>query len=245
MNKPKLTNFLFLVLLATMPACHHQFHPTQVVIVIDPSASTRDIEGSALGLVEHSCSLPGIGKKSGMFILATGDESTAMEPVQLGSYQIPRARKVIEGKAANEKYNAKLVQQISEMLKGVSNTASVSPIYLAVLRGAQLLNAQGCFSNERAPNCHLYVATDLQETQEKAIRQALLSETDSRLPKDLFIDNTNIEIIFCGLAITHGTPGRNAAEAARLERVWKSVFKVPEPVHFQPFCPQPTKGGQK
>lgn len=243
--KTTITVFFFLALVALMLACH-QTQPVQVVIVIDPSASTSNIKNSALGIVEASLSLPGITKRSRILILGTGDKSTAMEPMQLGSYPISRAKKVMEGKDANSKYKAELLQSVSEMLRGVSTTVEVSPIFLAVRRATQYLREQGCSSGPGMSNCHLAVVTDLQETQETAIRNALTDEKDFKPQKNLIIDNTNISITFCGLAATNEiTPARNSARAARLEQVWKSLFKVPDQVSFQPFCPQLTKKGDK
>jgi hypothetical protein len=217
-----------------------QNKPAQVLEIIDASRSVSSAVPAALGVADHSTQLKGVRRKSTISFMATGNKQTAGEPVWLGSFPILKAHKVMEGQS-NEPDNAELLGQVEGLLRGLKNTKSISPIYLAVRRGVQYLRAQGCGPGPAPAVCYLVVITDGEETEESAIRKALHGAGNFEPPKNLMIDNTGIAVEFCGLSGTNEiTPERNSTSAERLETVWINLFKVPPA--FSPFCRQKAKG---
>jgi len=213
--------------------------PSHVLIVIDKSDSVIEFRNQALGLADASTALPGIRKKSLLTITATGDGLSSMEPIFLCSISIPKNNKLMEQKDET-KLNEPFLREISKLLQNVPGQADATPLYLAIRRGIEFLQGQGCGRRQNlSAICYLFAITDGEETEEKAVRKALYGSGKVDLPKQMTIPNYGIKVVFYGISGTNQlTPARNYVRADRMETVWKELFSNPENVSFQPFCPK-------
>jgi hypothetical protein len=180
-------------------------------------------------------------------VLVLGDEATANEPWQLGTYSIPTSRKVLEGRAANLKRQEGVLHDIWNKCQTVHRT-TISPIFLGVKQAIADLRAQGCKPNSR---CELFVDSDLEENVEPSIKRSLNAGVGRHvsLPS---INNSGIGVTFCGLAVRAGrivgpsgreirkVPALDPSRDDRLRRIWRSLFSKREAVRFEPYCPTPS-----
>lgn len=224
---------------------HANQAPFDAGIVFDPSLSHPEGCDALVGLAEQSFRSDGISKDSTLTILVLGDASTANEPWQLGLYSFPVTDRVIEGKTANTRRQAKLFSDIQRKCESIHRT-SISPIFLGVKQAVADLRARGC---KATFHCQLFIDSDLEENAELSIKDALNRAHNSKLVLPTPVDNQGLNIFFCGLATTAGqiarTSGREIQRASprdsgrddRLRRVWRSLFTQPELVKFEPYCP--------
>lgn len=224
--------------------------PERAVIVYDRSDSKRDVCQALAGVAEEALSRHRWGKGSVFSVLATGDASTLGEPIEVYRFSAFRRQRTVEGRASG----AKLLKKIlDEVIRACQRTprAGVSPVYLAVRRGAETVAARGC-----APHaCSLAVVTDGEETAEGWIIAAMKGiESEDSAPAPIL--NGTISVRLCGLSETSeaaGVPdaralrrargkrtglGRSGARADRVEAAWRNVFSVPGAVEVSPLCPK-------
>ena len=220
-------------------------------IVEDPSASHGNGCESLLGVTEQVLHTDGAASGSTLTVLIVGDQSTANEPWRMGSYSIPTLRKVLEGRSGKLRREQEILRDISDKCQHLRRT-TISPIFLGTTQGVADLHARGC---KATSHCKLYVDSDLEENAEPSIRK-MLSKNDSRerisLPR---VDNTGVDVVFCGVAVTDGRihdpaergarkfAPRDSGRVRRLEEVWRSLFAEPEMVRFEPYCPNSTELG--
>src|SRR5260370_36039862 len=194
---------------------------------------------------------PGAASGSTLTVLILGDQSTANEPWRLGAYSIPTVRKVLEGRSAKLRQEQEILGDISHRCRHLHRT-TISPIFLGTTQAIADLHARGC---KRTSHCELHVDTDGEENAEPSIRKMLNQNDGAKhilLPR---IDNTGIEVVFCGVAVTDGRFS-NAAEKGsrkfvtgdsdrvrRMQEVWRSLFTEPTSVRFEPYCPNSTEVG--
>src|SRR5581483_7397087 len=212
-------------------------------VVADPSISYSGGCESTVGLAERVLHRPDISPNSKLLYLALGDRSTANEPRQLGTYDIPSSRRVMEARHANENRQLALLRDVWEKCSSTRPT-SISPIFLGIKEALSALHAEGCRGGSR---CVLYVSTDLEENVDPRLKN-LLSGTGAtkRLPKAL--DNTGVDVTFCGFAAAAGriidptgreirpVMGHDSSREDRMQQVWTSVFLDPTRVTFEPYC---------
>jgi hypothetical protein len=215
-------------------------------ILHDPSFSYTGGCESAVGSAEEILRGPGVSPRSKLILLVLGDGATANEPRELGRYDMPISRKVIEGRKANKWRQAILLREISKTCNSVRPT-SVSPIFMGVRQAIADLRAEGC---REGSHCELRVDSDLEENVEGGIKSAL-NRTPRRNPLPAALDNDGIDVTFCGYAATAGRiveptrrevrtfAGRNPVREDRMQQIWRSVFMDPERVKFEPYCPKP------
>jgi hypothetical protein len=219
----------------------------QIEIVKDRSRSTTDGCDAVIGLAEKAMEIEGISSRSTLTVLLSGDAVTAYEPTVLGTYTIPYSTKVIEGRNANQRNRARLLNDLSSRCRAAHDT-SISPIFLAIKHGIEDLHGRGCDAGSR---CQLFVDSDLEENVEQAIKNRL-NALGKKLPLPATINNTNINVWFCGVAAMTGgildSSGhvvqkfamRDSAREDRLKSVWQALFSAPELVTFHPYCPTPS-----
>ena len=82
-------------------------------ILEDPSTSYTGECEAAIGSAEEVLRSPGASPRSKLIFLALGDRLTANEPRELGKYDLPISRKVIEGGKTKERHVAVLLEKIS------------------------------------------------------------------------------------------------------------------------------------
>jgi hypothetical protein len=219
-------------------------------ILHDPSISYTGGCDSLVGSAEQLLHESGVSPRSKVMVLVLGDGTTAYEPRELGKYDVPISRRVIEGRKANERQQAALLREISKTCNSVRPT-SISPIFMGVRQAIADLRAEGCVDGSR---CKLRVDSDLEENVETGIKSGL-DRTRRREPLPEVLDNDGIDVTFCGYAATAGRildptgrevrrfTGRNPAREDRMQEIWRSVFASPERVKFEPYCPRPNNPG--
>lgn len=215
-------------------------------ILEDPSTSYTGECEAAIGSAEAVLRSPGASPRSKLIFLALGDGLTANEPRELGKYDLPVSRKVIEGGRAKERHEAALLEKISRACRSVRPTA-ISPIFLGVKQALADLKSAGC---AKGSGCKLWVNSDLEENVEPGIRSRL-SRAGGRGPLPAALDNEGIGVTFCGYASTAGRVlgptgkeirrfgARSPGREDRMQTVWRSLFVNAEHVTFEPYCPKP------
>jgi len=218
-------------------------------IVKDPSASHGGGCESLVGLTGRVLEANAAGPGSTVTVLVLGDQSTASEPWRMGTYSVPSVRKVLEGRSAKLRQQQQILRDISDKCRALRRT-TISPIFLGVTQAVADLHARGC---KATSHCQLFVDTDLEENVEPAIRKALLKDDGPKHISLSPVDNTNIGVIFCGVAVTdshiHGraeNAGRqfvtsDSGRVKRTQEIWRSLFAEPGTVRFEPFCPNATE----
>jgi hypothetical protein len=218
----------------------------QFAVLKDPSLSDADDCEAMVGLAEHVIHAKDISPGSTLTILVLGNDATANEPWELGVYSIPMSRKVLEGKTANVQRQENLLRDIGTKCKTVGRTMT-SPIFLGLKQAVSDLRSKGC---KHTSTCQLFIDSDLQENVEPSIKERLDSKIGLRHNLPPPIDNSGINITFCGLAAVQGriskplgketrqTLSRSSDREDRLRQIWSSVFSKPESVTFEPYCPK-------
>jgi len=215
-------------------------------IVEDPSLSHPKGCEAVLGLAEQALRTEGVSSGSTLTVLVIGDQATANEPWQLGRYDIPKTRKVLEGRSANLRRQQDVLRDIRTKCETVRRT-TISPIFLGVTQAIADLRAHGC---KETSQCWILVDSDLEENVEISIKEAISRARSTKLGLPPLLDNQGIEMSFCGLAVTAGRIAnlagreiqralpRNSGRDDRLRQVWRSLFTQPDHLNFEPYCPQ-------
>ena len=212
-------------------------------VVPDLSWSTLGACQSAGGLVKRVLTFPEADKHSTLLVLATGDNATLGEPIEIIRLPAFRSVTAMESPSAAERRNRELVASVIDKCSALPRT-SVTPLYLAIRRTVEQLKAVGCGPTS---GCKILLQTDGEETVEVGIRRALAgSQAMLNLPAP--IDNTGIAVTICGLSETTGqgdaakswSPRRNhnARSADRVVAVWRRLFTAPDLITFEPVCPK-------
>ena len=251
MSKPTVLVLLALVMVAAIALWRVRAMRSDPVnhraILHDPSISYTGGCELAVGSAEQMLRGPGVSTRSKLILLVLGDGATANEPRELGKYDLPISRKVIEGRKANERQQAALLREISKTCNSVRPT-SISPIFMGVRQAIADLRAEGC---TEVSHCVLQVDSDLEENVEAGIKSSL-DRARKRNPLPAALDNDGIDVTFCGYAATAGRitdptgrevrkfTGRNPAREDRMQQIWRSLFMSPERVKFEPYCPKPS-----
>lgn len=224
--------------------------PTHAVLVFDRSDSTRDACAAVSGVAETLLSEGKWPKGSSLVLLATGDDDTLGEPVELFRHAGFKRKKTVEGKSASARQLRALLASMQGACESAPRTRT-SPIYLAVRRGAEMLSAAGC----AAGRCTLAVVSDGEETAEPALAAALKRGRAAKQPPSppARIANDSLRVAWCGLAETvaappagakgkgrakRSEPKRDAGRADRLLELWRGLFTYPEAVELAPVCPK-------
>jgi hypothetical protein len=220
-------------------------------IVKDPSASHGNGCASLIGLTEQVLETNDAASGSTITVLVLGDQSTANEPWRLGAYSVPTVRKVLEGKFAKRRHQQQILADISGKCQTLGRT-TISPIFLGVTQAVDDLRARGCKATSQ---CQLFVDSDLEENVEPSIRKRLNNGEGAKhisLPQ---VDNSGIDVMFCGVAVTDGRihdrgekgvrqfVARDSSHVHRLQEVWRSLFVEPAIVRFEPYCPNSVEPG--
>jgi hypothetical protein len=207
--------------------------------LLDRSGSVTQQQRGFEAIIKQGLDEPGIHKGATITAMATGDDSTANEPILIGKYEIPVSNRALEGKQGQSVRLDKVFSELRDKAGRLKPTQS-SPIYQGVIRAVESLRANGCTENS---NCYLFIKTDGEELIEPNIRQALRGKiSKEKFPKP--IDNRGIKVLFCGLSETLGNKNEAGVSyalryASRLDRrrdVWTALFSNPEIVSFEPFC---------
>ena len=227
--------------------------PPQAVILRDHSDSGLSGCNEVKAMANELLTSNQLGSGSAIALMATGDTSTAQEPVLLDSFEIPTTQRISEGRAKIAEMQKDLLDKVKQRCeqKGITKE---SPIYLGMRRAAEYLRAKGCNGKQ---DCILYVQSDLEELSEPKIKELLKENSlsakkqtamETQLP--LPINNADIKVKICGISETTGTitngsgkqqtytPKRDGRRADRITEVWTKLFTNPQMVTFNTHCPK-------
>lgn len=202
--------------------------PRHVALLTDRSPSIEDGHGSSCTgvrwMLGKALESPGVGPHSHVQAFTTGNGvgnsiiplgAPMVMPPPLTSDQdqlrlllLQRGRKPIEAACAQ------------------LTPSETSPLWLALRDTVAQMQSWGC--DDMHP-CTLWMQTDLQETDDLGIRQALRAKTGAKLPAPLRAPGINVSA--CGLGAS--TERVDAALRARTEEVWGQL--VPG-MTFAPIC---------
>jgi hypothetical protein len=221
--------------------------PPHAIIARDRSDSVLSDCGCTEALLNKALAAPNIGRGSTVTVVTSGDESSADEPLLVGSFDAPVSRRVIEGRDSARRKKEALLADLKTKCQSLPITKR-SPIALLIRRGLERLRQAGC--NSATVGCVLWIQTDAEETAEADLRKVLdgngANKQKSTVPT---IDNRGIDVVFFGLSQTvgeretgdgqrrHFTRARDSRRADSLRDGWLSVFMDPGRVRFEPFCP--------
>lgn len=215
----------------------------QFGIIQDTSDSIPADCGRIAGLAERALGMSETGEGSTISLFTMGNKATANEPRLLGEFRVPVIRLVIEGQRASARERQELLSKIKARC-GDASEIQVSPIFQAVKRGVEHLHTVGDSGDLR----YLFVQTDGEETENLQIKRALNDEPGvaAKLPSP--IQNSGVNVIFCGMAETIGevagntnrvqqkSKQRDSMRADRIREIWAQLFTSPDLVRFEPYC---------
>jgi hypothetical protein len=210
--------------------------PVQNFVLIDRSGSKLGPCNSLGRTLERAIASSG---RSEWTFFVTGNAETAYEPLSMPVHSSPAAQRLIDGKERAESRNAAFVQEATEACKGMPVTDS-SPLYL----GLKHVFAQARQGAGKAL-VHVRVITDLRETVDQSVMQALKEPGQIQgLPDPIDVRGIK-EVQVCGYAQTIGQARPKARKARsapradpnadRLIEVWSALFSGSN-VEFVPFC---------
>jgi hypothetical protein len=210
--------------------------PVQNFVLIDRSGSKLGPCNSLGRTLERAIASSG---RSEWTFFVTGNAETAYEPLLMPVHSSPAAQRLIDGKERAALQNAAFVKEATEACKGMPVTDS-SPLYL----GLKHVTAQARQGAGKA-EVHVYLISDLRETVEGSIMQALKKPGRIQgLPAPIDVRGIK-EVQVCGYAQTIGqarTKARKGRSAPRpdpntdrLIEVWSALFTGSN-VEFIPFC---------
>lgn len=221
-------------------------NPAHAVVIYDRSDSKQCGCDCVVGLAKQALTAPNMGRGSKLVVTATGDETTANEPIEVVRYDVPSIRGALE-----QGDEQKEVQKVLDDLKGKCNKVkqtTASPIALSIKRGIEQLKSLGCNGDSQ---CSVYAETDLEETADMQIKGALNHAPKTKqTPMTPIFQNDGISILICGVSETTGltsvdsgkprrlTTDRDPQRADRIREVWKPTFTQQQLVSFSPFCPK-------
>lgn len=200
--------------------------------------------GEMVKLSEQELKKATTNDKTKLAAFLTGDQQTANEPRNLGSFDVPFTVKLTESNSFVTDKQSTILGEIKTKCEQLS-PVQISSIFLAFKRGIEHLRSLGC---DDKSNCEILAQTDLQENAEPQIRTAIsgTSANVKNLPNP--INNQDISIKICGISQTKGrvfnqkgkktqlTPNRNTVRADLIQEVWKKLFTHPELLTFAPYC---------
>jgi hypothetical protein len=222
-----------ILLFAMLLSCDQKIGGGKAVVIVDPSTSTYENAVAVPGVVKSILGLNGMRGGSVVTVFTTGDFSTATEPRLVGQFIYQRNNKVMEGRNGQIKLDKAFYLSINEAVnKGVSCTQE-TPLYVAIRRGLETLNTQGCKTGA-AVTCHLWVITDGIETEQKQIVRALHKNGAFDPPADLVLNNGGINVVLCN--ISKRNDGKEIGYQ-RVQQVWSVMFTDATAVSMWPFCP--------
>jgi hypothetical protein len=221
-------------------------HPAHGVELWDRSESMATGCDCVVAAARRGLQSPYFGRGSTLTFTATGDASSASEPIMIATYEAPVNRRALEGRSAVLDRREELLDDLRKKCENVGRTKT-SPIYLAIKRAVEQLRAAGCDGNS---NCFVFALTDLEENANLQIKRALDGGSSLNQASPALINNDGIDIVISGIAETvgvakgsdgvtrHLTNNRDQQRADRIVEVWRKLFTSPDRVTFQPYCPK-------
>jgi len=251
-NIVKVTIAILASAVALAVGVHHyktsaRVEPAHMTIARDRSDSILSDCGCTEALMSKALGAPNMGLGSTVTVIASGDETTADEPVLVAAFDVPTTRNVIEGRNGKNRKQEALLPELRTKCEALPVTKR-SPIALLIRRGIERLRHSGC--GPATIGCAVWVQTDGEETADVQLRKLFDGRRQSKQnAAGPLIDNDGVDIVFYGLSQTIGerefgsgyrlrlTPERNIRRADILRQGWLAAFNDPSRVKFEPFCP--------
>lgn len=214
------------------------------VILGDPSDSKDNLCGSLTRLAEQAVAASDTGGDFDLVFYRLGDASSANAPVLVDRYHHSASDRSVESKNKPLQKRLALVEEVRARCEQLPTT-DVSPVFQGVRTVIQQMRSDGCGG---AMTCRLLVSSDLMETVERPVQDALNDIKGKKRPLPDSIDNAGIRVKLCGYAQTVGratgagkgsrqlTRNRTPKLDDRLRETWLSAFSRPELVELAPFC---------
>ena len=206
-------------------------------VLLDPT----DSRGKAP--VEHHCLEVGERLRQAMqdrqrgdvhvALFTTGDRDTGYEPVVLAPFQQLNTRsKSLGGHSKERKHIEDRINAVVEQCKATITARRDSPIYRAVARIVDAVNARCLELGVDFARCRrtVYLHSDLKESVYGFLR------TPPRKGATVQpLDTKDLKIVACGRSQTRGSRRSHVVD---LER-WRTALGDGAPTFFNPVCPAP------
>jgi hypothetical protein len=210
----------------------------QIAIVYDPSKSKIEGCDCLAGVLEKTLeSVSNSGAKIIFFKL--GDLTTGFEPKVVNVYELPKNRRVTEGKAGTVERTKEIVADFRMKCHEIERTND-TPLMQALSKVIGFLKQNGCDENLA---CQIILQTDLQESIQNAPQEKVIEKITNEGTQ---FDNSGITVSFYGVSEVEENVSKNPKEINKivlnarsrveLKNVWKQKFVDPNLVKFFDFC---------
>lgn len=218
---------------------------TRSALLVDPSGSASSVCDSVESLVERALAAHAAGSDFHLMLFRIGDSASANEPVLIKQYTLRVNRRVMESQHAATQLRNELIADIRTQCAGLA-AAETSPVFFGIKQVVAQLRVAGCTGDA---NCQLFIQSDLQETVERSIKDALTSVSGRRDNLPAAIENDGVQITVCGLSQTIGqaanargnhrqlTRTRDPRQSDRLKEIWSQLFT--QRIVMEQFCTRP------
>ena len=198
-----------------------------VVVDVSPTASpgTRcdDVRAIAARAVAAS-----VGELR-VALFATGDRSTANEPVLAWKGGLDGTKHALEGAADDDVRRSGFIDDVvaaCTALKGRNE----SPIFHGLQTAVAAVMAEGCDRPET--HCRVFVRTDGIEEADGVVVKALRGSPTSA-PR---VDNAFVDVEFCGLGSRTVGKKTKTPDAEHVAAAFRAELTAPSRVRFSPSC---------
>lgn len=174
-----------------------------------------------------------------IYFLKLGTNERGYEPTLITSYDIPKNRRILEGRSKTERKKEEIVEDFRIKCREIERTDD-TPLYQSIKRTLEFLKTKGC---KPGAECEIYLQTDLAETIEP-IQQIAKKDSPRKTAQSSVrtLDNNGIKIRFIGFAeIVSKKVGKSKNDFKDREHwreIWQNLFTKPELIEFSPLCPQ-------
>jgi len=214
----------------------------QIVLLYDQSKSKIDGCDCLSGVLEKTLTNnSSTGARITFFKL--GELSTGFEPKVAAVYDLPKNRRVTEGKSEAIEKQKQIISDFQTKCRGIARTDD-TPLEQAISTIISFLKQNGC---DEKLGCQAIVQTDLQESVPNVSQQKTIEQVSNNEVK---FDNLGIAVAFYGVAEVEEKVSKNPKELNKiianaksrnaLKNVWKQKFVDPSLIKFFDFCTSET-----
>lgn len=210
----------------------------QIAIVYDQSKSKIDGCDCLAGVLEKTLKNNSNGGAKITFF-RLGEASTGFEPKVVEVYDLPKNRRITEGKSGTIEKTKEIVADFQTKCHGIERTND-TPLMQALSKIVGFLKQNGC---DEKLGCQVIVQTDLQESIQNASQQKMVEKISN---EKIQFDNSGITVAFYGVSEVEENVSKNEKDINKiisnaklrddLKDVWKSKFIAPDNVRFFDFC---------
>ncbi len=167
-----------------------------------------------------------------LMLAATGERSRGDKLERLGAWQRVHRGMTVSELGGEGGEDQAVVQAVLRTCAELA-PRNESPLFDAARGAVDVARSQGDCDREHV-HCSVVMRTDLVEERDALLMAAIAGDgTDDRAPR---IDNTHVEVTFCGLAERRVGRRGQSVDAAGLMAAWLPEFRHPELVMFEESC---------